>query len=203
MVGGFAHPIILFADAFNLAIADIAVEALAMLAVDDNPLHKILDAPHQAPGRALPALEILDRAREDPRFDNLFDSPGVGNTGIVLRSSTARAALLEHFHTFDIGCPDNASEKLNELAKAAVLLLVAVNPPGTKYGIDQYLAHQITFVWSARVLIPILSPAAMQTLLRAVWLIMLLRHITQLRPKIVPARLGGGSLPVDGPSEEW
>ncbi|KAK5736040.1 hypothetical protein LTR17_007711 [Elasticomyces elasticus] len=168
----------------------VAVEALAMLAVDYNPLHRLLDASAKTPVKQTSALATLERIRTDDRFDGLFSTSGVGNTMAILGSEDARKAVLEHFNSYIVPSePDETNKALLELAEAAVLLLAAVDAPKTKHEFDIYLTHQHTFVWSIRVLIAALPLTATRTLFRAAWLMMVLTYITQLRPEIVKDRI--------------
>lgn len=201
-VSGSAHPLILLADAYDLANANVAVEALAMLAIDYNPLHKLLDASVQSNPVKSSVLDTLARIRTDERFDGLFDTPGVRNTSIVLKSKPAATAVLEYLNALTIRTP---AEALNELAIAAALLLCATDDvePSGKREFDMYLTHQLTFVWSARVLVLALPPTATKLLLRAAWLMMILTSITQLRPVIVPTRLTRSSLADKEAAAEW
>ncbi|KAK5133629.1 hypothetical protein LTR08_007577 [Meristemomyces frigidus] len=201
-VGGFAHPLILFADAIDLASPKVVVEALAMLAVDYNQLHLLLDKSATPPIEATPVLDLLERIRIDTRFDGLLHTPGVGDTTTILKSETARNAALEHLDSY-AATSNSASKALLELALTATLLLCAVDPPNGKHEFDMYLTHQLTFVWSIRVLIAALPSTATHNLLRAVWLMMVLTYITQLRPPIVHKRVSQTALPPRITDAEW
>ncbi|KAK5736626.1 hypothetical protein LTR17_007283 [Elasticomyces elasticus] len=204
VVGGFAHPLILFADAIDLASPKVAVEALAMLAVDYNPLHRILDASAKTPVKQTSALATLERIGTDDRFDGLFSTSGVGNTMAILGSEDARNAVLEHFNSYIVPSePDETNTALLELAEAAILLLAAVDAPKSKHEFDIYLTHQLTFVWSIRVLIAALPSTATRTLFRAAWLMMVLTYITQLRPKIVKDRITRPLIAPPQTGAEW
>ena len=177
-IGGFGHPLIHFADAFELESPQLAVEALALTAVDYNPLHMVLDAlvKQTAPSISSPALEVLNRVASDNRFDNLLQKPGVGNTMVVLQSLSARSAIVEHVKSFDVcvDTPAQATATAQELTMVAVQLLVATYDPEDKeegHAFDFYLTHQLTFCWCLHILIPALPTEAATQLLREVWLL--------------------------------
>lgn len=201
-------------DAFELASANVAVEALALTAVDYNPLAKIIDL-HQATQHgkrgASNALAILHKMHYDPRFAGAFPSPGVQNTATILRSESLRKVVLEYFEALDFS--DNSEEAvendLHELTTVAVLLLSTIyrhdGPPAElqNHHFDFYLTHQMTFCWSLRVLVPVFPAAARARLFRSVWLLMVLAYLHQQLPCIQPEILHQTPLP-DGPTAtEW
>ena len=203
-IGGFAHPLILLSDAIELADAKLAVEALALTAVDYNPLHALLEAPLKPAATTIPALDVLQNIKSDSRFDGLLDDPGVGNTNVILKSAEARSALVEHFNSFNYvaDSPEKAAEITHELTRVAILLLVAIYPPG-KHDFDFYLTHQLTFAWCLRILIPALPTEATPVLLREVWLLMVLTYLTQLRPAIDTKKVSSVTVKPEAVAGEW
>ena len=204
-VGGFGHPLILFADAFDAASSQLAVEALALTAVDYNPLHMILDAPNKPIDTALGALDVLENIRTDVRLDGLLTAPGVGNTMVVLKSEQARSVVMEYFRSFNtaISTREEANDFVHQLTHAAIMLLIAVYEPGSPHKFDFYLTHQLTFCWSLRILIPELPEKALPVLVGTAWLLMVLTYITQLRPLIVSSRISETAVDSDTAAAEW
>jgi len=70
-------------DAFEMASADVAVEALALAALDYNSLAKVValdQSPEGYKPNASGALATVQRMRDDVRLAGMFTSPGVQNT---------------------------------------------------------------------------------------------------------------------------
>lgn len=96
LVGGFGHPVIQVSDAFELQSPYLAVEALAMNAIDYNDLHKfLLLSPSGAnPKPTLPPSEILSKIAIDPCSHGLVTEPGVQNTTKILSKPEPKTAVL-------------------------------------------------------------------------------------------------------------
>ncbi|KAK4539694.1 hypothetical protein LTR36_010457 [Oleoguttula mirabilis] len=197
-MGGFGHPLIQLTDAFELANANAAVEALALTAVDYNPLARLIDlhqtAQHSKPG-AGQALAILQQIHHDSRLNRAFASPGVQNTSIILRSETNRKVMLGYIESLDFSdtAEEAAESDLHELTKVAVLLLCTVSRHSKslaemqrRHKFDFYLTHQLTFCWSLRVLVPYFPKSARSRLFRSEWLLMVLAYLHQQLPCIKP-----------------
>ncbi|KAK5174289.1 uncharacterized protein LTR77_001369 [Saxophila tyrrhenica] len=212
LTGGFAHPLIMVADAVDVGDPHVAVEALALTAYDWNALHKLTDGPpppaREGSGREWTVLQILGQIRDDTVFDELLQKPGVRNTMVVLQSDHARQALLGYLGALHVAV-DNVDTILPELVEAAVHLLctIHVKPSAstafTQHKFDFYLTHQLTFCWCVKTLIPFLDSVASAKLLRMVWLMMVLTYVTQLRPKMKPEILVDTPLPTGDRTNIW
>lgn len=212
LVGGFAHPLILLADAVDVRSAQVAVEALALTAYDWNALHAFVDAQSSGrkPEEERTVLEVLEDVREDNRFDGMFEKPGVTNTMLVLQKSEIREVFQEYLGAINVTAetPGDIARVLQELIHAAILLLCTVHKSSScqqlePHKFDFYLTHQLTFCWCVQTLLPLVGPEASSKLLKVAWLMMLLTLITQLRPKMKPEVLASTPLPTADRSTTW
>lgn len=169
----------------------------------------MLDQPAKPVASSPSVLEVLQRMHADTRFDGLLQSPGVTNTNTILKSQVARMAIAEHFNSIDFASQggEGSMEKIHELSIAAVhLLYSAFEPSPLEEGrghFDFYLTHQITFCWCLVVLVPKLPATATPTLLRAVWLLMVLTYVTQLLPRIVVVHAAPTTSSAGSAATEW
>ncbi|KIM94471.1 hypothetical protein OIDMADRAFT_60798 [Oidiodendron maius Zn] len=188
LVGGFGHPLILLADTFELQSPDLAVEALALTAIDYNDLCKFLllslSVGGANPNPTLSPQHILSKIRTDQRFNGLVTIPGVQNMTNVLSNLQARTALMEYMYMLNIS---HLPDLISELADLALLLLSATHKPDEP-AFDFYLNHTLTFVYCLQLLLPVYPDTESSILLvRGVWLLTILIYITQLRPTITPS----------------
>jgi hypothetical protein len=186
LVGGFGHPLIQLADAFELQSSELAVEALSLNAVDYNDLHKILSIPgNNETGKPTSSPDnILSEIASDSRFTGVLSRPGVQNTITLFTNQETRSATLEYFLKIDLS---DIQTVVAQLADLAVLLACAAHKPGEP-AVDFYLNHASTFVWCLKVLLPVFPrPDDTLVLVRCVWLLIVLAYITELRPVLTPA----------------
>jgi hypothetical protein len=196
--------------------------ALALTAVDYNPLHKLLDStpPVSAPIASTKpsALEVLHQIRSDARFNHLLANPGVQNTLTVLSSEVCRDAIIGYIQVLDLS-PSTPQEELvarhKELTELSILLLSTTHKipnrgstikrtSTTTHKFDFYLTHMLTLSSALRVLLPNFPLKYAPILLRAQWVLMVITYITQLRPLIKPEILGTISdVNISEESAEW
>ena len=161
----------------------VAVEALGLAACFHNEWHVFLDDPKYTKPAKNPTdslFNILSRAAEDPKFDNISDQPGSDNIEKILGSEEMAAAALEHWNSWDLKKP---TEQFAESQKVAVALLVAAqSKQDERY--DFFAVHLLTSSHAVRTLLPILPSKHHIPLVRQWWLFTLLVYISQLRPKI-------------------
>ncbi|KAF1986291.1 hypothetical protein K402DRAFT_393775 [Aulographum hederae CBS 113979] len=204
LASGFGHPLLSLADAFELGNALAASEALSTVAVDHDPLLRSLLESHQCSARkseAFPpsAVDILDRLRDDQRFDGLVASPGFHNIPHLLSAPNSRTLISEYINAFPLS-PDDSPEAL--LAKfdsslMTSLFLLVVTPRLHMFHhlhpFDFPLAHLITTCYAVRVVLPHFPATEAWRLLRVQWTLIVLFYITQKRPLIKPHLLDSSS----------
>lgn len=182
VLADFGHPGIHLAYAFEMSSREVAMEALAMTATCYGNIHKYLDDPSYSQAEAsyssTSPLEILDKVRNDKRFNGLFGTPGANNLEVLFRDY--EAALLDHWNAWKIEDP---VKQFRESQEAAAALLVATHDNSTeKY--DFFLVHLLTSSHAVRVLLPVIPSQFHIPLVRQWWLITVAIFIAQLRPQI-------------------
>lgn len=188
LIGGYGHPLILLADAVELGSSNLALDALALTAVDWNTMASVVSLPFKNDEIYQPGslLDVLDRIRRDHTFDGLISGQGIQHIGTILSSPTASVTVIQYYH---LGCAyllQNSDIKntyiTSEIISLAVDLLVATHAPG-RPAFDFYLAHNLTFVNCLRILRPACTDGeASHMLIRIYWLLTILAFITQGRP---------------------
>ncbi|PMD37947.1 hypothetical protein L207DRAFT_400116, partial [Hyaloscypha variabilis F] len=183
LIGGFGHPLILLADAYEMNSSDLAVEALALNAVDYNALHKVLEIPTPEPtGPFLTPQAIIDGIYKDHTFDGFLHAPGVQNTTTIMSNPPAARAVIQYLFALDVS---DLPRLVEQLADLAVLLEFAVHKPGEP-AFDFYLNHILTLTYSLRILLPVFPVEQGLLLVRGVWLLTIIAYISRLRPMIQP-----------------
>ena len=160
------------------------MEALGLAACCYNFLHKFLDDSSYTKTSTYQTsspLEILQRIREDKRFDGIYEHQG-NDLGDLYEKQ--EGAVLEHWNAWHISNPRKQFEDSQE---AAVALLVASHKPGSKY--DFFLVHLLTTSHAVRIILPLIPAQFHVSLVRQWWLLTISYYIAQLRPEIDLARV--------------
>lgn len=172
--------------AFELQSQTLAIEALAMACCSYNTLHKYLDdlpAPRQTKPQTL--LDILDKVRNDQRFDNLFPDAGTADIDKLLEKREAE--VLEYWSSWEINNPTKQFEESQVLA--AIIFTGSGEDHEVSGEYDFFLVHLLTSSHAVRVLLP-LFPAEFQIpLVKQWWLLALAVYIVQGRPKLNKERI--------------
>ncbi len=130
---------------------EVAMEALALAAVQYNFFHKYLDNPSYTRPSAFSStspLELLNKLADDKRFDGLFKEPGFANMDRLFE--THEDVVLEYWNAWQLSDPKKQFEDSQE---AAVNLLVATVPPGT-HSYNFFIVHLLTASHAVRILLP-------------------------------------------------
>jgi hypothetical protein len=191
LIGGLGHPLIHLGYAYEVNCNEVAMEALAMAATQYNYLHRYLDdASYTKPStfsfKSLTGL--LDKCRQDQRFDGLFDAPAFTNIDVLF--SKHESLVLEYWNAWNITEPVKEFEESQE---AAVALLVETVAPGT-HSYNFFLVHVLTASHAVRILLPLIPKKFHVSLVREWWLLTLAAYVAMLRPKIDPDYVDPGEL---------
>lgn len=174
------HPLIHLGYAYELSSRELAIEALGLATTSYGFLHKYMDDPkYSKPSACITSspLEILQRVREDKRFDGLFDQQGASNIDVLFKDH--EAAVLEYWNAWYF-C--NPRKQFEDSQYAAAAILVATNKPGSNY--DFFLVHLLTTSHAVRILLPVIPAKFHLALVRQWWLLTLAVYIAQMRPEI-------------------
>jgi hypothetical protein len=189
LIGGYAHPFILLADAVELGSPVLAMDSLALTCVDYGPLSHILDTlvDSKSPGGSTAPLDVLLAMSGDARFDGAITVPGIQNLLVLLQNPVIAKALLSYAALPLLSSdPDTA---LSELVETAVYMLLTTHRLGEP-AFDFYLCHNLTFCNCLRILLPVITiPEHKMVLLRMHWLLTVLAFSTQGRPHVKPELL--------------
>ncbi|EMD62980.1 hypothetical protein COCSADRAFT_37857 [Bipolaris sorokiniana ND90Pr] len=184
MISGLAHPLIHLGYAYELNSKTVAIEALAMGSCCYSSLHKYVDdpkytkpSPHSATGAQSGLIGLLDKVRQDSRFDGLYDDRS-GDITKVLEEQ--EEALLEYWNAWDITSP---TEQFRAAQEVGMGLLVGT--PALSHGkYDFFIVHVLTSSHAVRILLPLVPAKFHVSLLRQWWLFALAVYIAQTRPVI-------------------
>ncbi|CAK7207399.1 hypothetical protein SEUCBS139899_010209 [Sporothrix eucalyptigena] len=194
LVGGFGHPLLLLADAVELGSGTLAMDALALAAVDYSGLSELLEISKEVPvdGSFL-LTALIEAIRTDHVFDGVVRKIGIQEVRSVVTDNGARLAVVSYLarlqqHHVDAG----ADALLTQFVDLALDLLAATSMPRGPAAFDFYLNHILSFCNCVRILLPALSSVkggahkASLTLFRMLWLMTIIPYITQHRPIITP-----------------
>ncbi|KAF2270476.1 hypothetical protein CC78DRAFT_611373 [Lojkania enalia] len=182
MISGLGHPLIHLGYAYELDSRTIAIEALALGTCFYSSLHKYIDEPSFTTPTAdcsSSLLDILQKVREDKRFDGLYEHRS-GDISKVLEEQ--KAAFLEHWNAWEL---PNPKDQFEESQKTAVAIFVGTKPPA-KSESDFFLVHVLTSSHAIRILLPLVPAKFHISLVRQWWLFALAVYIAQTRPEIKP-----------------
>jgi hypothetical protein len=187
-----AHPLIHLGYAYELESKTVAIEALALGACFYGSLHKYIDDPKYTKpspycggnGSALDLITLLDKVREDKRFDGLYDH-GSGDISKVLEER--EEAFLEYWNGWEIS---NPTKQFQEAQSVAVAMLMETGSPG-KGKFDFFFVHVLTSSHAIRILLPLVPAKFHINLLRQWWLFTLAVYIAQTRPRVEHSKVDG------------
>lgn len=190
------HPLIHLGYAFEMNNCEVAIEGLTLATVSYNFFHKYLDDPrYSRPSAAdlqtTSPRQLLERVRQDSRFDGIFkgNPPGLDNLDPLFEKH--EDLILEYWNAWQLADPIRQFE---ESQQAAAALFVATVPPGT-HAYNFFVVHLLTTSHAVRILLPYLPAKFHVPLVRQWWLFTLAVYIIELRPPIVdenvPADLKG------------
>lgn len=178
LLDGLGHPIIHLGYAYEVDSKEIAMEALALVSVKYDFLHKYLDDSsytRPSPLKSRAPLDLLIQLSKDDRFSK--EQVQVGDMQQYLEDH--ESAFLEYWNGWDI---DDDPKKQFELSQeAAVALLVATVQPGT-HAYNFFIVHILTSSHAVRVLLPFIPPQHHVALVRAWWLFALAVFSIKGRP---------------------
>jgi hypothetical protein len=199
LIAAVAHPLIHLGYAYELESKTVAIEALALGSCFYNSLHKYIDDPEytkpsllRTGGYALDLLQLLDKVREDKRFDGLYDR-GSGDISKVLEQR--EEAFLEYWNAWKI---DEPTRQFEQAQSAAVAILMNTPTPG-KGKFDFFFVHVLTSSHAIRILLPLVPAKFHVNLLRQWWLFTLAVYIAQTRPRVEHS----GVETYDGKGRDW
>ncbi|KAL6815237.1 hypothetical protein GGI42DRAFT_362655 [Trichoderma sp. SZMC 28013] len=145
-IGGYAHPLIMFADAVELGSSMLAFDALALTATDWSPLTTLVTM-SLPPPEAYPnsLLEILDTIRNDSSFEHVVPSPGIQHIAEILHHGPATTAIIKYLSVGNeyMLRPEFNLQVTEEMVEVAIYLLMCTHVPGAP-AFDFYLNHNLT-----------------------------------------------------------
>jgi hypothetical protein len=183
LISGLAHPLIHLGYAYELGSTTVAIEALALSACFYSPLHNYIDDKsytRPSPHHSTDLRQILDKVRQDKRFDGLYPHRS-GDISKVLEEQ--EEAFLEYWNAWELSDPQTAFRQSQELA--VTLLMSTEAPEKTKF--DFFFVHILTSSHAVRVLLPLVPAKFHINLVRQWWLFTLAVYIAQTRPRIDPS----------------
>ncbi|CAO2656886.1 Nn.00g056890.m01.CDS01 [Neocucurbitaria sp. VM-36] len=189
LISGLAHPLIHLGYAYELQSRSVAIEALALGSCFYSSLHKYIDdpkytkpSPHRATENETNLLEMLEKVREDKRFDGLYDHRS-GDISKVLEER--EDAFLEYWNAWEIVNPNDQFHAAQTTA-AEILLGTPTSGNGAKF--DFFFVHVLTSSHAIRILLPLIPAKFHVGLLRQWWFFALAVYIAQTRPPIDSSR---------------
>jgi hypothetical protein len=200
LIPAVAHPLIHLGYAYELESKTVAIEALALGACFYSSLHKYIDDPKYTKpspqsafdGCAPDLIQILDKVREDKRFDGLYDH-GSGDISKVLEER--EEAFLKYWNAWRI---DDPTKQFEQAQSVAVAILMNTPSPG-KGKFDFFFVHVLTSSHAIRILLPLVPAKFHINLLRQWWLFTLAVYIAQTRPRVEH----GDVESYDGKGRDW
>jgi hypothetical protein len=186
LFSGIGRPLSLLADGIELRTAILVMESLTLSAVDwMEPMHELLTHPQLAvpPGEYLSPEDIIGRVGYDGRFSGVMKAgPGFHGVSHVFSNPSARAAIVEYMRCLDTR---DLAQVLQQVSVLSALLVSAAHKPNQP-AFDLYLSRLPTCVNSVRVMLEnwVEDEGHKLSLVRGLWLLVVLTYITQLRPVI-------------------
>lgn len=148
-------------------------------------LHKYIDEPaytRPSPHKSTSLLSILEKVRNDKRFDGVYDHRS-GDISKVLEER--EDAFLEYWNAWDLADP---KAQFEQSQRAAVALLLGTEAP-EKSKFDFFLVHVLTSSHAVRILLPCVPAQFHFSLVRQWWLFTLAVYIAQMRPAMDVSRI--------------
>lgn len=158
---------------------ELAMEALALSAVQYNFFHKYLDDPSYTRPSGLESkspLDLLKKISVDNRFDSLPKDPDLGDLETIFKEH--EPLILEYWNAWEI---DDPLKQFQLSQEAAVAVFTETVRPGT-HSYNFLVVHLLTTSHAVRILLPFIPPEHHVTLVREWWLLVLAIFIVKGRP---------------------
>lgn len=141
-----------------------------------DPLHGVLDhyPPDNSTYKTTLLADVIQRVREDTRFDGLFTEPGILNIRTLLQKRFD--AVMEHWNAFEVVNPVQQFEQCCDLS---VLLAISSGNPEDSF--DFFHAHVMTVAHALRVLWHYFPEKRRSSILRAYALFTIIIYIHQMK----------------------
>lgn len=192
------HPLIHFGYALELNSPTLAIEALAVTSAFYGKQHRYLDDrsyTKPSPWSSDDPLDILDKLRQDKRFDNLtWPSDSNENIDSVWADKEKESLMLEYWNSLTL---HNLPSQFEAMQRAAIALLVSTHKPGKKF--DFFFCHVLTTSHALRIVIPLIPKKWHIPLIRQWWLLVVMVYMAQSRPDIDLAKIHD----IDLKGREW
>lgn len=159
----------------------MAMEALALAAVQHNFLYKYMDDPSYtkpAPFTSTSPLELFEKMRNDERLGDMFKEPGFANFDTLFEKH--EDLVLEYWNAWTF---DDPVKQFRGSQEAAVAFLVASVPSGT-HSYNFFVCHVLTTSHAVRILLPRIPERFHIGLVRQWWLMAIAVYLIELRPNI-------------------
>jgi hypothetical protein len=171
------HPVIHLAYAYELGCKETASEALSLACTEFSGFNQLVDhpQPEAAAYRTKSLGEILDRVRQDTRFDGVAEYPGITNMGPLMQN--CGGAVIEHWNAWEINDPLQQLEQLCDLST-----LVALTTCDAVKEFDFYLLHLMTVAHGLRVLWHLFPLDRQAPMLREFAVFAITQFVCQQRP---------------------
>lgn len=192
------HPLIHFGYALELNSPTLAIEALAVASAFYGEQHKYLDDrsyTKPSPWSSDDPLEVLDKLRQDKRFDDLtWPEDSNENIDSLSTDKEKESLMLEYWNSLTL---HNLPSQFEATQRAAIALLVSTHKPGKKF--DFFFCHVLTTSHALRIIIPLIPKKWHIPLIRQWWLLVVMVYMAQSRPEIDLAKIHD----VDLKGREW
>ncbi|ODA83971.1 hypothetical protein RJ55_02489 [Drechmeria coniospora] len=195
LICGFGHTLIHLAYAYEMDSKEIAMEALGLICVEYNFLHKYTSESsytRPSPRASKSPIDLLSSISTDERFQR--PSRKFQYTNLESLFDDQEDVILEYWNGWELDDPTTQFRLCQEAA--VTLLSMAATPGSRKYNF--YLVHLLAASHALRVLLPIVPTRHRVTLLRQWWLLAIAVYVIEGRPQL---RLESTS--ADAGSKDW
>ncbi|KAF4123414.1 cell cycle checkpoint protein [Geosmithia morbida] len=179
LIGGLGHPLVHLGYAYEVDSRELAMEALALTAIEYNFLHKYISDrsyTRSSPIQSDSPMDLIGKLVDDERFDSIKNQ-NLDQLESIFEQH--ESFIMEYWNGWKLDDPLKQFELSQE---AAVALLVATAAPGTR-SYNFFIAHILTTSHAVRVLLPIFPAEHRVTLVREWWLLALAIFVAKGRPK--------------------
>ncbi|CAH0016339.1 unnamed protein product [Clonostachys rhizophaga] len=183
LISGLGHPLIHLGFAYEVDSKELATEALSLLAVQYNFLHKYLDDSSYtkpSPINSSSPLDLLTKMADDKRFDSLPRNPDYSDLESIFNEH--EELILEYWNGWNLDNPHKAFELSQE---AAVALLVSTVVPKT-HAYNFFVVHLLTTSHAVGILLPFFPQEYRVPLVRQWWLLVISVMLMKNRPRPDP-----------------
>ncbi|KAJ3277219.1 hypothetical protein HK104_003548 [Borealophlyctis nickersoniae] len=208
LLSGAIHPLIHTGFGIEFENVNVMAEGLSEACVHAREVAPVLPGDGEWEGGVGKLVDVLESVRADKALDGIVRFEDENKTKRVLASEEAVKSIKAHVVRYEVGDTlESVRASFHDLIQTTTLLLAGTafhptQPQSHRPKLDFFLMHAFTSSFALRQILPHVTPAQAQTLLRSHAAVSLMHYVARGRPPIQKQALES-YVPSDEANQGW